>query len=352
MSSPTPAWNARTSAYTSTRLQVDRTSASATCGLATADAVERGQPLGADRGALEQRDRRRPVRQAHDDQAHPTASRAARAGASSCLRCWWNARICSSLARSTRRTSTCSGTRSGTGAKLRTLDTPAATSRSQTSCAAPAGVATTPMQTPVSADDPLQVGERVHGQPADHLAGALRGGVDQRRDAEAAAGEAAVVGQRVPEVADADDDDRPVLGQPQLAGDLVHEVADVVADAAGAVRAQVRQVLAQLGRVDARGLGELLGGHRRGAVLVEGDQGAVVEREPGDGGLGDSAPAHVRARLAAAALRTRHGGLPSHSDDWTTTGLQGPGPGVTARSLRPYGLVNGRTKSTTSASGY
>ena len=66
-------------------------------------------------------------------------------------------------------------------------------------------------------------GRRAGGRRArpTSLADARRVGVEQRDDAEAARGEAGVVGQRVPEVADADDDDRPVLGQPELAGDLV-----------------------------------------------------------------------------------------------------------------------------------
>ena len=45
----------------------------------------------------------------------------------------------------------------------------------------------------------------------------------------------------------------------ELAGHLVDEVLDVVADAAGAVGAQVGEVLAQLGRVDPGGGGEVLG---------------------------------------------------------------------------------------------
>ena len=49
------------------------------------------------------------------------------------LRCSWKARICSSTERSTLRTSTPSGTESSTGAKLRMLEIPAATSRSHTS---------------------------------------------------------------------------------------------------------------------------------------------------------------------------------------------------------------------------
>jgi hypothetical protein len=50
--------------------------------------------------------------------------------------------------RSTLRTSTPGGTCSSAGAKFRTLVMPASTSRSQTACAAAAGVAMTPIERP------------------------------------------------------------------------------------------------------------------------------------------------------------------------------------------------------------
>ena len=84
--------------------------------------------------------------------------------------------------------------------------------------------------------------------------------------AEPALGEPLVVRERVAEVADADDHDRPVLREPELAADLVDQVRDVVADAARPVGAQVRQVLADLRRVHAGGLGERLGRDGRGAA--------------------------------------------------------------------------------------
>jgi hypothetical protein len=102
-------------------------------------------------------------------------------------------------------------------------------------------------------------------------------GIEQRHDAEAAAAEAGVVGEGVAEVADADDDDRPVLRHPDLAGDLVAEVLHVVADAAGAVAAEVGEVLAKLGGVDAGGGRELLGGAGLDALLSEGDEGAEID---------------------------------------------------------------------------
>jgi hypothetical protein len=93
----------------------------------------------------------------------------------------------------------------------------------------------------------------------------------------------------VAEVPDADDDDRPVLGEPDLAGDLVTQVVDVIADPAGAVGAELGQVLAQLGRVDPCRLGEILAGAGAGAGFGEGGQRAKVDRQPGDGGLRDVA---------------------------------------------------------------
>ena len=137
---------------------------------------------------------------------------------------------------------------------------PAATIRSATSWAATAGVAITPIATPCSRTICSRSSKGRTSTPADDLAVAARVGVEQRDDAEAAAAEAGVVGQRVAEVADADDDDGPVLGHADLAGDLVAQVVDVVADAAGAVGAEVGEVLAQLGAVDAGRGGELLAG--------------------------------------------------------------------------------------------
>ncbi len=230
--------------------------------------------------SLEQGDRSGAVADADDQDAHRVPARAswrsgrsARAapgtGATSTLRCSWKARICSSIARSTLRTSTSSGTTSTSGAKLRMLPTPAATSRSHTSWAAVAGVAITPIAGPSPADQPLELRHVADGETSDDLADASRVGVEQGGDVEAARREPAVVGERVAEVADADDDDRPILGEAELAGDLVHEVVDVVADAAGAVRTEVGQVLTQLRRTDAGGGRQVLGGDGGDAGVLQ-----------------------------------------------------------------------------------
>ena len=128
-------------------------------------------------------------------------------------------------------------------------------------------------------------------------------GVDQRDDAEAAGAEAAVVGERGAEVADADDRDRPVVGEAELAGDLVEQVLDVVADAPGAVGAEVGEVLADLGRVDAGQLGQPLRGDGADLLLGGLEQRPVVERQPGDGRLRDAASLGNRSLPAARSAR-------------------------------------------------
>ena len=83
-------------------------------------------------------------------------------------------------------------------------------------------------------------------------------------------------------VAGTDDDDRPVVVEPELTPDLVDEVVDVVADATGPVAAEVAQVLANLGGVEAGELGEFLRRHV-GDVLVEPlGQDPQVHRQPSD----------------------------------------------------------------------
>ncbi len=164
---------------------------------------------------------------------------------------------------------------------------PAATIRSATSCAAMAGVAMTPMATPCSATISSRSSKGRTSMPADQLLVALGVGVEQGHHAEPAAAEAGVVGQRVAEVADADDDHRPVLGHADLAGDLVAQVVDVVADSAGAVGAEVGEVLAQLGAVDAGCGREVLAGAGGDAWSASATQRAKVDGQTRDGGLGD-----------------------------------------------------------------
>src|SRR5260221_10656999 len=116
------------------------------------------------------------------------------------------------------------------------------------------------------------------------------------------------------EIARADNDQGPVLGEPELPGDLVHQVVDVIADTAGSVRAQVRQVLAQLGGVHPRRDGELLARDGGYAAFGQRIQGPEVDREAVDRCLRDTVLAvfrHDTARHPPALLggSTRPRGL-------------------------------------------
>ena len=211
--------------------------------------------------------------------------------------------------------------------------TPAATSRSAASWAAGPGVATTPIETSLRAHDRGQVADRADADAADHGADLGRVVVDDAGDREAALAEPAVAGERLAEVAGADDHDGPVVGEAELAAHLVDEVLDLVADAAGAVRAEVAEVLAHLRRVDAGEIGELLATRRwrcptrTGRAGSAGRRGAGRPSPPGSSGLGSSSPsastlsprAPVHKVVTPGATRTqrlaaqRHRSRPRHA---------------------------------------
>ena len=134
--------------------------------------------------------------------------------------------------------------------------------------------------------------------PAEHRADLGVVDVDDPGDGEAAVAEPAVTGQCLSEVAGADDDDRPVVVEAELAAHLVDEVLDLVADAADAVGAEVAEVLAHLGGVDPGEVGELLGRHVGDARLERLGEQAQVLGKPGDGRFGD--PPAVRCAHRAS----------------------------------------------------
>ena len=193
---------------------------------------------------------------------------------------------------------------STTGAKLRMLVTPAATRRSAASWAAAAGVAMTPMLTRLRLHDLGQFVDVANTHAAEHRADLGGVDVDDAGHGEAPLAEPAVAGERLAEVAGADDDDGPVVGEAELAADLVHEVRDLVADAAGAVAAEVAQVLADLGGVHAGELGEALGRDRSTLFVGLLGEDPQVHRQTGDGGFGDAA-ARAFGRHTRCTLGTR-----------------------------------------------
>ena len=70
--------------------------------------------------------------------------------------------------------------------------------------------------------------EIANRQPVNQLADQVRCRIDQADDAEAAGVEAGIVGQCGAEIAQPDDDHRPVVGRSDRTADLQPEVADVV----------------------------------------------------------------------------------------------------------------------------
>jgi hypothetical protein len=167
--------------------------------------------------------------------------------------------------------------------------------RSATSCAA------APYGDVVLPDDRRQVVDVLDRQPADPLPHLCGIGVDQRDRLEPPLGEPPVVRQGVPQVPDPRDHDRPVLGEPELAPNLVDQVGDVVPHTARPVRTQVRQVLADLGGVDAGRLGERLGRDRDRPRFGHLEQHAEIDRQAAHGGLGDGALSHAPRRSGGIA---------------------------------------------------
>ena len=104
-------------------------------------------------------------------------------------------------------------------------------------------------------------------------------GIEQRGDLEPFIAEARVVRERQPEVAGAHDGDGDAAVEaedlPQVPPQLLH----VVAHAAHAELAEVRQVLPDLGGVEVELLGEPLRRHRAHARRVERVQAAQIDRE-------------------------------------------------------------------------
>ena len=136
--------------------------------------------------------------------------------------------------------------------------------------------------------DLRQLVEVAHPHTAQHRADLRLIDVDDSRDRETALAEPAVTGKCLAEVAGADDDDRPVVGEAELAADLVDEIGHLVADAAGAVAAEVAEVLADLGCIDAAEFGEALGGDAVDALVTLFGEDPQVHGQAGDGGIRDA----------------------------------------------------------------
>src|SRR3954451_7741666 len=130
-------------------------------------------------------------------------------------------------------------------------------------------------------DDRLQVVGMPDGRVADLLAELGRVRVEDRDDAEAVVGEDVARGDRLAEVARAEQRDVVLAARAQDLADLADEAVDVVADAALAELAEPAQVSPDLRGVDVRVLRQLLRGDRLLAHLAGLGEDLQVARKAG-----------------------------------------------------------------------
>ena len=158
----------------------------------------------------------------------------------------------------------------------------------------------------VAPRDLLQIVDVVDRHAAARLlADLLAQVVEERRDLEAFLAEARIVGEREAEVAGAHDRDAQLAIEAEDLAQVALQIADVVADAADAELAEVREVLANLRGVQVELLGERLRRDGADAGVLERVQAAQVDGKPIGGELGDLIARSVSPALvlpATAAL--------------------------------------------------
>ncbi len=235
--------------------------------------------------------------------------------------------------------------------------TPASTSRSATSWAASAGTASTPTTISSVGDDVVEVVDRPHRDAAELLADQLRGAVEDRDDPEAVVGEDVGGGDRLAEVAGAEQGDVVLARGAQDLADLGDQRLDLVADAALAELAEAREVAADLGRVDVGPGGELLGGDRLLAHLPGLDQDLQVAGEPrGDAERQPRAVAVVDgiANVAEAASSAASGARPSplaHASTVSSRDRAASRSGISSLTRAPSTSITGISSSSSRCSG-
>ncbi len=106
----------------------------------------------------------------------------------------------------------------------------------------------------------------------------LRLGVNVERgdDFKAFLFKTAIGEQREAEIADADEHDRLQAFGAELVGDHLRQLLDIVAEAARAELAEIGEVLAKLGGLDARDLGQRLAGDGADGVVLQPRQAAQI----------------------------------------------------------------------------
>ena len=126
-----------------------------------------------------------------------------------------------------------------------------------------------------------------HFQARDFLADLERIAVEGADDVEAAELEVLMAQQRLAEIAHADQGAFPDPVDPQGMLDGDDEILDVIADAAHAEFAEIGEVLADLGGVDAAGARQEFRGDHLGTLALEGLQHLDIHGQALDGSLWD-----------------------------------------------------------------
>ncbi len=169
----------------------------------------------------------------------------------------------------------------------------------------------------VALDKDLHLVKRADHDATDGFADPAGVDIEQGDHTESPGLETAVSRERVAEVADPDQQNRTVLGQPELGGYTAEQEVHVVADATRPVRAEVGQILADLRRGHARRLRQCLGRHRTDCPICQRGEDPQVQREAGNCRL-----RHGRAFTDSGGCPPKlgHVRLPHHSRRPTADG--------------------------------
>ena len=161
------------------------------------------------------------------------------------------------------------------------MRTPASTRSSATFCAAPAGTASTPTTMFLSRTVSFSRRSSSTALPPMSMPILRRLGVEDRGDVDAVLREDRRARDRLAEAAGADERDVVLPLRAQDLADLAEQRVDRVADTALAELAEVREIAADLRRVDVRVVGDLLRGDALLAHLLGLAQHLQIARETG-----------------------------------------------------------------------
>ena len=105
-------------------------------------------------------------------------------------------------------------------------------------------------------------------------------GIEQRNDLKPFLAKSRIVGERQTEIAGAEDGNLQLQLEPENLAEMALQILDVVAHPSDAERAEIGQILPDLGRIQVKLLGEHLRRHRLHSGRVQRVEAAEVHRQP------------------------------------------------------------------------